>query len=117
MSIQPRKQRKNRYEAPLHKRQKYISSSLSKDLKEEVGVKSLPLKIGDKIKVLRGDYKEQEGKVIEVNYTSYKAFIEGITFSKPDGNAVIVPIDPSNLMIIDADLKDEKRLKNIKEAS
>ena len=36
--------------------------------------------------------------------------VEGVTLSKPDGNAVLLPIHPSNLMIIEADLKDERRL-------
>ncbi|MCX6675337.1 MAG: 60S ribosomal protein L26, partial [Methanothrix sp.] len=35
-SIQPRKQRKERYNAPLHKRQKYMHSPLSKALREEL---------------------------------------------------------------------------------
>ena len=36
MSIQPRKQRKARYTAPAHARGKYLSVSLSKDLREKV---------------------------------------------------------------------------------
>ncbi len=112
MSIQPRKQRKALYNAPAHARGKYLSATLSKDLKEKLGKKSLPLKSGDKVRVLRGDFKGHEGEVLDVDYGSYKVTIEEVTLSKPDGTAVFLPVDPSNLMIIDADTKDDRRIKN-----
>jgi len=114
MSIQPRKQRKARYEAPLHKRHNYLSANLSKDLREELGIRSLPLVLDDKVKVLRGDFKDHEGKIVDMNYKSYKTFVEGVVNQKPEGNPSLIPLDPSNLMIIDANMKDEKRMKNIK---
>lgn len=114
MSIQPRKQRKARYDAPLHARNNGMNANLSAELKEELGVRSLPLRMGDKVKVVRGDFKQQEGKIIGVNLTSYKVNVENIVLNKPDGNAVQLPIDPSNLMIIEANMDDEKRIKNIK---
>ena len=112
MSIQPRKQRKARYTAPAHARGKYLSVSLSKDLREKVGTKSLPIRSGDKVRVVRGDFKGHEGEVLSVDYTSYKVTIEEVTLSKPDGTAVFLPVDPSNLMIIDANTKDDRRIKN-----
>ena len=112
MSKQPRKQRKALYNAPAHARGKYLSATLSKDLREKIGKKSLPLRSGDKVRVLRGDFKGHEGEVLEVDYGSYKVTIEEVTLSKPDGTAVFLPVDPSNLMIIDADTKDDRRIKN-----
>ena len=112
MSIQPRKQRKALYNAPANARGKYLSATLSKDLKEKLGKKSLPLRSGDKVRVLRGDFKGHEGEVLDVDYGSYKVTIEEVTLSKPDGTAVFLPVDPSNLMIIDADTKDDRRIKN-----
>ena len=46
MSKQPRKQRKALYNAPAHARGKHLSASLSKDLREKVGKRSLPLRTG-----------------------------------------------------------------------
>ena len=112
MSKQPRKQRKALYNAPAHARGKYLSATLSKDLKEKLGKKSLPLRSGDKVRVLRGDFKGHEGEVLDVDYGSYKVTIEEVTLSKPDGTAVFLPVDPSNLMIIDADTKDDRRITN-----
>ena len=110
MSIQPRKQRKALYTAPLHIRRKIMSANLSKDLREDIGKRSLPIRVGDKVQVVRGDFKGHEGKVESIDAKRYKVTVEGVTLSKPDGNAVLLPIHPSNLMIIEADLKDERRL-------
>ena len=112
MSSQPRKQRKARYNAPAHARGKYLSASLSKELREQLGTRTLPIRSGDKVRVLRGDFKGHEGEVLAVDYGSYKVTIEEVTLSKPDGTAVFLPVDPSNLMIINADTKDDRRIKD-----
>ena len=112
MSKQPRKQRKALYNAPAHARGKHLSATLSKDLRADLGKRSLPLRTGDKVRVLRGDFKGHEGEVLDVDYGSYKVTIEEVTLSKPDGTAVFLPVDPSNLMIIDANTKDDRRIKN-----
>lgn len=112
MSVQPRKQRKARYSASAHARSKYMSATLSKDLRKKFGTRTLPLKVGDKVEVLRGDFKETEGKIMEVDYNSYKVCVEDVTLSKPDGTTVYYPLDPSNLMIIKASTSDKRRMKN-----
>ena len=112
MSKQPRKQRKALYNAPAHARGKHLSASLSKDLRADLGTRTLPIRTGDKVRILRGDFKDQEGEVVGVDYGSYKVTVDGITLSKPDGTATFLPVDPSNLVIIDADLKDNRRIKN-----
>ena len=112
MSKQPRKQRKALYNAPAHARGKHLSAALSKDLREKLGTRSLPIRTGDKVSVVRGDFKGHEGEVLSVDYNSYKVTVEEVTLSKPDGTATFLPVDPSNLVIIDADLKDNRRIKN-----
>ena len=44
MSKQPRKQRKALYNAPAHARVKHLSSTLSKDLRADLGKRSLPVR-------------------------------------------------------------------------
>lgn len=113
MSKQPRKQRKALYNAPAHARGKHMSATLSKDLRADIGKRSLSIRKGDKVQVLRGDFKGHEGAVLGVDYSSYKITIEEVTLSKPDGTAVFLPVDPSNVMIIDADMDDDRRIKNV----
>ena len=112
MSKQPRKQRKALYNAPAHARGKHLSAALSKDLRAQLCKRSLPIRTGDKVSVVRGDFKGHEGEVLTVDYNSYKVTIEEVTLSKPDGTATFLPVDPSNLVIIEADLKDDRRIKN-----
>ena len=112
MSKQPRKQRKALYNAPAHARGKHLSAALSKDLREKLGKRSLPIRTGDKVSVVRGDFKGHEGEVLSVDYNSYKVTVEEVTLSKPDGTATFLPVDPSNLVIIDANLKDDRRIKD-----
>lgn len=111
MSKQPRKERKALYDAPLHKRNTRMAATLSKDLRQDLGRRSLPVKVGDKVKVLRGDFEGQEGKVESVNYKKYEVNVEGVTLNKADGTTIFLPVHPSNLMIVDVDLDDERRSK------
>ena len=109
MSKQPRKQRKFRYQAPLHIRHKLMSVNLSPELREEYERRSLPVRKGDTVKVLRSDFRDHEGKVEGVDLKRYRVMIEGLNVQKPDGNQVYHPVHPSNLMIIEMDLDDEER--------
>lgn len=56
VSNQPRKQRKARYTAPLHIKQKYMGALLSKDLREKYGSRSANVIVGDTVKLMRGDH-------------------------------------------------------------
>jgi large subunit ribosomal protein L24 len=109
MSKQPRKQRKFRYQAPLHLRHKLLAVKLSPELREQYERRSLPVKKGDTVKVLRGDFKDHEGKVEKVDLKHYRLMIEKVSVQKPDGNQVYHPIHPSNLMIVELDLDDDER--------
>jgi large subunit ribosomal protein L24 len=49
-SKQPRKQRKYRHNAPLHIKHKFLSASLSKDLKKKYNIRNISLRKGDRVK-------------------------------------------------------------------
>lgn len=115
MSKQPRKQRKAIYNAPLHARNKFMCATLSKELREKTGKRTLALRVGDKVRVLRGDFKDHEGDVEKIIRRTNKVIVDGVTLTKHDANTVFLPIHPSNLMIIDAEFKDDKRNKNVGE--
>lgn len=112
-SKQPRKQRKAIYEAPLHKRQKLMAAHLSKELREKFGKRSIPVRKGDEVKVMRGDFKGKKGKVVKVDLKKLRVYVDSVTRKKSTGEEVKVPLHPSNLMIINADMSDKKRVKII----
>ncbi|MEM3715991.1 MAG: 50S ribosomal protein L24, partial [Candidatus Bathyarchaeia archaeon] len=108
-TIKPSKQRKRLFQAPYHIRGKILSAHLSDDLRKTYGTRSLPVRRGDTVRVLRGDYKGVEGKVTRVDRKKYRIFIEGITRQKADGTTILVPIHPSNVEIIRLNLDDKFR--------
>jgi large subunit ribosomal protein L24 len=113
MSKQPRKQRKALFNESLHNRKRRVSVNLSKDLQDDYGRRSLPVKSGDTVKVVRGDHDGHKGKVEKVNYNDYTVIVNGVTAHKTDGTDTFSPIHPSNLVIVDVDMKDDFRIKII----
>ncbi len=99
MSIQTRKQRKARYAASLHQRQKFVRAPLSKTLAKSLNAKRLMVKKGDTVKVMVGDNKGKTGVVDSVNLKLEKVYVNGVERVKKDGNKVLIPINPSNVRI------------------
>ena len=61
-SSQPRKQRKYRYNAPLHVKGKNLRAHLSEELIKEHNVKTLRVIEGDTVKVHEGRPRRHRGK-------------------------------------------------------
>jgi len=108
-SKQPRKQRKYRYNAPLHVKKKFVGSHLSVELRKKYNKRNVAIIKGDKVKIVRGQFKNHAGKVEKVNIKYSKLIISGIEVSKKDGNKTTYPIDPSNVIITELNLDDKKR--------
>ncbi|HEC89859.1 MAG TPA: 50S ribosomal protein L24, partial [Thermoplasmatales archaeon] len=98
-SIKPRKQRKQLYNAPLHKKRKWIAAHLSENLLLKYNRRSIPVIKGDTVKIMRGAFKGHEDKVTSVNVKKGFVEVEGVTLTKADGKKVARPIHPSNLLI------------------
>lgn len=110
-SKQKRKQRKYRYNAPPHIKHKFISANLSKELQKKYGRRSFPIHKGDAVLIKKGEFKKKKGKISKIDIYNLKVYIEGIQKSKRDGTKVDVPLQPSNLQIIELNLEDKKRIK------
>lgn len=112
-SRKPSKQRKAMFQAPLHIKRKFMTAPLAEELVEKYGVKRLPVRKGDKVRIMRGEYTGVEGKVVRVDLSKTRIFIEGVTRQRMDGTPVFVPIHPSKVLIVDLDLSDPKRKEMI----
>ena len=110
-SRQPRKQRKYLANAMLHIKKKMIGSNLSKELRKKYKKRSLPVRKGDLIKIMRGKFKNKKGKIVHVNLKLQKVEVEGIQVKKQDGSKVNIRLEPSNLQIIELNLENRKRNK------
>ena len=108
-STKPRKQRKFRANAPLHKKHKFLSANLSKSLRQKYGKRSLPLRKGDDVLIMRGSSKKKKAKVVSVNLKKSLVTLEGMQRTKKDGTKVAIFFHPSSLQIQELELKDSKR--------
>jgi ribosomal protein uL24 len=85
VSSQRRKSRKAHFTAPSHLRRKIMSSHLSKDLKTKYDVRSIPVRKGDTVKVVRGTFKGREGKIQTVYRKKWCIHVEKVTREKVNG--------------------------------
>jgi len=79
------------------------------------------IKKGDTVKVITGEYKGQQGRILEVNRTKNKAIVEGINMvskhtkpnsKSPQGGIIKkeAPVHISNLMIVDPKSGESTRI-------
>lgn len=113
-SRQTRKQRKYRANAPLHIRQKFVSANISKELRVKYG-RSMPVRNGDTVKIMRGKFSGKTGKVSKVNLKRGRISVEGIQIQKKDGTKVNVYFNPSKVQI--TQVNENKKIKERENAS
>lgn len=111
-SKQPRKQRKYRTNAPLHIKGKFLRAPLVKELSEKHNIRTIRIRKGDKVRIMRGSHKGKEGKVEAINTKESLVYVHKVETVKKDG-ATKVPLglDASNLMIVELDASDKLRLE------
>ena len=104
MSINPKM-----LHVPKHVRDAMICSSLADNLREQYTRKSVRVKKGDNVRVMRGEYSGIEGKIEKVNTQRGTLAIEGVQREKVRGGNVKVQIHASNVQIIGLKLEDKLR--------
>ena len=105
------KQRKYRFNAPLHIKQKFLHSPLSKELKKKYRKRSMGLRKGDKVKILSGQFRKHEGKVERIDAKKTRIFVNGVEISRKDGTKRMQPLNPSNIIITELNMDDKLRQK------
>jgi large subunit ribosomal protein L24 len=99
------------YQAPDHLRYKIFAAPLSPELRTSHGAKTLPVRSGDSVRIMRGDHKGVEGKITGVDRKKYRIYVEGLTREKVDGTTIFIPIHPSKVMITRLNIDDKWRKK------
>jgi large subunit ribosomal protein L24 len=111
----PSKQRKRLYESPAHKIRKLLSAPLSTELRSSHGRRSYPVRKGDTVKILRGDFAGIEGKVTDVDTRKRRLFVEGVSREKVAGTSTNVSVHSSKVRITKLNLDDKWRSDSIKQ--
>ena len=132
------KQRQAQTDAPIHIRRKRIRARLISDDPDFASIRSVTVRVGDEVEVLRGDFgfpnsvkADSRGKrlgqsrgrsgikskVVGVDTKSGFILVEGVTTTTADGKEEALPIHPSNLIVTKLYDGDPLRIKRIMERS
>jgi len=111
-SKQPRKQRKFKANAPLHIKRKLMSVNLAKELRKKYSTRNIEVRKNDTVKIMKGKFKNKQGKILTANTKHTYVIIENIQVKKQDGSKANIKFHPSNLQIIELNLDDKRRMNN-----
>jgi len=90
-----------------------FGSPLSKEMKEKYHRRSARVRVGDTVKIVRGEFKNIEGKVTNVLQSEGQLTVEGVTREKQKGGNAPVAIYASNVIITAMNLDDAMRKKKM----
>ena len=86
-----------------------LSAGLSDDLTSRHKVRHIPIRTGDSVRIMRGEFAGLEGKVERVEYPTGRIFVEGMTREKAAGTSSKLPVHSSKVMITNLNLSDKWR--------
>lgn len=109
-SKRPGKQRKYRANLGLHLRRRLMNANLSKELRKKYGRRSIPVRKGDIVKIMKGKFKKKTGKVTTANTKKLFVEIEGMQIKKQDGSKANMKFRPSFLQITELNEEDKRRM-------
>lgn len=101
------------HNAPLHKKRKWISSHLAENLLLKYDRRSLPVVKGDTVKIMRGNFRGHEDKIVKVNVRDQTVEVEGVTITTAKGTKLAKPIHASTLLITKLNVTDKWRRKKL----
>jgi len=110
-STNPTKQRKYRENAPKHVKDKLISANIDKELREELGTRNITIRTGDQAKIMRGDYKGEEGIINKIDRENTVVYINKIETERQDGSKSQIPLKPSNLQLTALNVDELTRIE------
>ncbi|MHA1521992.1 MAG: 50S ribosomal protein L24 [Promethearchaeota archaeon] len=98
-SKKPSKQRNALRKVKNHQVSKLFTVPLDENLQTEWGIKRLPVRKDDSVRIIAGEFVGIEGKVLEIHKKSRKVTIEEATLQKRDGSNYFVPIPVSKIIL------------------
>ena len=112
VSSSRRVQRRRQLGASSSVKRKLMSCHLIKSLRDQHKIRSLPIKRGDEVKILKGKAKGKSGKVVQVYRKRNIIYVDKVNREKQNGQTVFLPIRPS-YCVIEKLLINKDRTKTI----
>jgi len=101
------------YQATYKTKSKQLGSALSKDLHKKYGKRSVRVIEGDSVTILRGEFKDVDGKVSKISVPKSSVAIEGVKKEKTKGDKFDVYIHTSNLVVTSLNTEDKWRISKL----
>ncbi len=98
-SKKPSKQRNALRKVRNHQVSKLFTVPLDENLQTEWGIKRLPVRKDDSVRIIAGEFVGIEGKILEIHKKVRKVTIEEATLQKRDGSNYFVPIPVSKIIL------------------
>lgn len=98
-SKKPSKQRNALRKIKNHQVSKLFTIPLDENLQSEWGIKRLPVRKDDSVRIIAGEFTGIEGKVLKIHKKNLKVTIEEATLQKRDGSNYFVPIPISKIVL------------------
>ncbi len=108
-SKKPGKQRRALQKIKNHQVSKLFTIPLDEALQAQHGVKRMPLRIGDSVRIESGEFEGIEGSILSLDKKKRRVTIEEATLQKRDGSNYYVPIAVSNLILTKFENKKAKK--------
>ncbi|KAF6209891.1 hypothetical protein GE061_015645 [Apolygus lucorum] len=110
VTMSARKNRRRHFNAPSHIRRRMMSAPLSKELRQKYHVRSLPVRKGDEVMIVRGHHKSQQlSKILQVFRKKFVVMLERVEREKANGAMIPVGIHPSNLVIGKLKINEDRK--------
>ena len=107
------KQRKYRLNSPLHIKRDFMAAHLAPELRGRYNRRSLPLREGDTVRIMKGEFAGLSGKVNRVELKKGMVYVDGAERIRKDGTKSFFPLRPSSLLLIDLSVEDKRRAASL----
>ncbi len=114
-SRQPRKVKRSLHEARSMLKSIFVRAPLSDQLREKYRRRAVTVREGDTVKIVRGDFKNVEGKVQKVDVKEGRLFVEGVTRQKVKGGTTQLSVSASKVLVTGLSLDDKRRKSRLEQ--
>jgi len=87
----------------------FVRAPLSDQLSEKYRRRNIAVRKGDTVKIVRGDFKNVEGKVQRVDVKRGRLYVEGVTRQKVKGGTTPLSVSASKVVVTALSLDDKRR--------
>jgi len=99
ISSQRRVNRRRHFNADSNKNRIIMSSKIDKNFRINYKSKTIPVRKGDEVKIMRGIQKGKMGKIVQSSRKGLFIYVSSATYKKMNGDEGYLPIHPSNVKI------------------